>query len=162
MLFPFLPWLPISSSLTFFNKFIYSFIQFWLCWVFIAAPRLSLVVVSGGYSSLQRKGFSLWWLLLLQSMGSRHVGFSSCGMQAQQLQLTGSRAQAQQLWHTGLVALWHVGSSRTRARTRVPFGRRILNHCTTREVPNLILILLAFSNFLICGSLCNHVLHLFI
>ena len=34
----------------------------------------------------------------------------------------------------GLVALQHVGSSRTRARTRVPcIGRRILNHCTTRE-----------------------------
>ena len=24
------------------------------------------------------------------------------------------------MWHTGLVARWHVGSSRTRARTRVP------------------------------------------
>ena len=29
-----------------------------------------------------------------------------------------------------------MGSSRTRARTRVPcIGRRILNHCATREVP---------------------------
>ena len=38
------------------------------------------------------------------------------------------------MWHTGLVAPWHVGSSRTRARTRVPcIGRRILNHCTTKE-----------------------------
>ena len=36
----------------------------------------------------------------------------------------------------GLVAPWHVGSSRTRAWTRVPYiGRRILNHWTTREVP---------------------------
>ena len=35
----------------------------------------------------------------------------------------------------GLVAPWHVGSSRTRARTRVPcIGRQILNHCATREV----------------------------
>ena len=34
----------------------------------------------------------------------------------------------------GLVALRHVGSSRTRDRTRVRcIGRRILNHCTTRE-----------------------------
>ena len=41
---------------------------------------------------------------------AQHVGFSSCGT--------------------------HVGSSRTRARTRVPcIGRWILNHCTTREVP---------------------------
>ena len=36
----------------------------------------------------------------------------------------------------GFVALWHVGFSRTRARTRVPcIGRWILNHCATREVP---------------------------
>ena len=34
----------------------------------------------------------------------------------------------------GLVALWHVGSSQTRARTHVPcIGRQILNHCATRE-----------------------------
>ena len=74
--------------------------------------------------------------------------FSSCdeqrllfvavhGLQArrlQQLWLLSSRAQAQQLWHMGLVALRHVGSSRARARTRVPcIGRQILNHCTTRE-----------------------------
>ena len=40
------------------------------------------------------------------------------------------------LWLTGLVALRHVGSSQTRARTRVPcIGRQILNHCATREAP---------------------------
>ena len=34
----------------------------------------------------------------------------------------------------GLVAPRHVGSSQTRARTRVPcIGRQILNHCATRE-----------------------------
>ena len=96
------------------------FIYFWLHWVFIASPGLSLVVVSRGYSPLRCAGFSLWWLLLLQSMGSRHTGFSSCGV------------WAQYLWRTGLVAPWHVGSSWTRARTRVPcIGRWILNHCTT-------------------------------
>ena len=69
------------------------------------------------------------------SMGSRRVGFSSCSMWAQQLWLAGSRAQAQQLWRTGLVASRHVGSSRTRARTRVScISRRLLNHCDTREV----------------------------
>ena len=37
----------------------------------------------------------------------------------------------------GLVVPWHVGSSRTRARTRVPcIGRQILNHCTTRGAPH--------------------------
>ena len=60
---------------------------------------------------------------LLWSTGSRHMVFSSCGM------------QAQQLWLTGLVAPWHVGSSQTRAQTRIPhIGRQILNHCATREV----------------------------
>ena len=38
----------------------------------------------------------------------------------------------------GLVAPWHVGSSQTRDRTRVPsVGRQILNHCATREVREL-------------------------
>ena len=58
-------------------------IYFCLRWVFVAARRLSLVAASGGYSSLWCVGFSLWWLLLLRSMGSRRAGFSSCGMWAQ-------------------------------------------------------------------------------
>ena len=63
------------------------------------------------------------WLVLLRSMGSRHTGFSSRGL------------RAQQLWHTGSVAPWRVGSSRTRAQTRVPcIGRWTFNHCVTREV----------------------------
>ena len=43
----------------------------------------ALVAASGGYASLRYAGFSLQWLLLLQSTGSRRVGFSSCGMRAQ-------------------------------------------------------------------------------
>ena len=58
------------------------FIYFWLCWVFIVVHGLSLVAVSRGYSLLQCVGFSLQWLLLLRSTGSRHAGFSSCGTQA--------------------------------------------------------------------------------
>ena len=46
-------------------------------------------MVSGDYS-LQCSGFSLQWLLSLQSSGSRHMGFSSCSM------------CAQWVWHTGL------------------------------------------------------------
>ena len=42
------------------------------------------------------------------------VGFSSCDIWAQLLQFPDSRTQAQCLWHTGLVALGHVGSSQTR------------------------------------------------
>ena len=121
----------------FFNlkKFIL-FIYFWLHWVFVAVHRLSLVAASEGYSSLRCVGFSLQWLLLLQSTGSRCVGFSSCSTWAQQLWLPGSRVQVQQLWCTGSVAPWHVGSSRTRARTCVPcIGRWTLNHCATKEAP---------------------------
>ena len=44
------------------------------------------------------------------------------------------------MWLTGPAALRHVGSSQTRARTRVPcIGRQILNHCATREALYLIL-----------------------
>ena len=39
-----------------------SFIYLWLCWVFVAAPRLFLVAMCR---------LLLWWLLLLWSMGSR-------------------------------------------------------------------------------------------
>ena len=51
---------------------------------------------------------------------------------------------------SGLVAPWHVGSSQTRARTRVPcIGRQILNHCATRETPHWILLDQLFSK---CSS----------
>ena len=63
---------------------------------------------------------------------SHYHGLSCCGAQAPD-------AQAQQLWVTGLFAPRHVGSSQTRARTRVPcIGRQSLNHCATREAPRSI------------------------
>ena len=43
----------------------------------------SLVAASGGYSLLRCAGFSLRWLLLLWSTGSRCVGFSSCSTRTQ-------------------------------------------------------------------------------
>ena len=69
---------------------------------------------------------------------SHYRGLSCCGAQAPD-------AQAEQLWLTGLVAPRHVGSSQTRARTRVPcIGRQILNHCATREALNY------FFNVYVC------------
>ena len=70
--------------------------------------------------------------------------------------LPGSRAQAQSLWRMGLVAPRHVGSSWTRDQTRVPcIGRRILNHCATREA----LYHIFFIHFSTDGHLgCFHVL----
>ena len=73
---------PVCTLLFFLYKFIY-FIYFWLHWVFVAVRRLSLVAVSRGYSSLRCAGFSLRWLLLLRSTGSRRAGFSSCSTRAQ-------------------------------------------------------------------------------
>ena len=67
----------------FLSLFILILFIFCLCWVFIAACGLSLVVAGGATHLLWCVGFSLWWLLLLQSMGSRHTSFSSCGCQAQ-------------------------------------------------------------------------------
>ena len=56
-------------------------------------------------------------------------------------------AQAQQLWHVGIVALQRVGSSQSRDRTHVPCtGRRNLIHCATREV--LTTVLLDFTLFI--------------
>ena len=52
-----------AEGLLFFFNIIY--LVTWLCWVFIAAWAFSLVAVSGS------TGFSLSWLLSLQSTGSR-------------------------------------------------------------------------------------------
>ena len=68
------------SIFSFFKKihlFIHLF-NFWLHWVF-TSRGFSLVVESGGYSLLRCTGFLLRWVLLLQSTGSRCMGFSSCG-----------------------------------------------------------------------------------
>ena len=73
-------------------------------------------------------------------------GLSCCGAQAPD-------AQAQQLWLTGPAAPRHVGSSQTRARTRVPrTGRQTPNHCATREAPCPFLIRLFVSLSLSFGS----------
>ena len=72
-----------SAAKIYIYSFIHSFIYLWLHWVLVAARGLSLVAASGGYSSLWCEGFSLLWLLLLWSKGSRGAGFSSCGTRAQ-------------------------------------------------------------------------------
>ena len=65
-----------------FYKFIYLFI-FGCIGSSLLHAGFFLVAASRGYSSLQCAGFSLRWLLLLRSTGSRRVGFSSCGSWAQ-------------------------------------------------------------------------------
>ena len=74
----FLPKIPFFLQLfscVFWGGFLFCFLFFfWPRWVFVAAHGLSLVAASGVYSSLRCAGFSLWWLLLLRSTGSRHAG----------------------------------------------------------------------------------------
>ena len=71
-----------NGSIFFFFNFIYLFI-FGCVGSSLLCEGFSLVAASGGYSLLQCMGFSLQWLLLLQSTGPRRMGFSSCGTRAQ-------------------------------------------------------------------------------
>ena len=80
-------------------------------------------------------GFSLPWLLLLQTTGSGCAGCSRCCPEAQYLQPSGCRVGARWLCPVGFVALRKVESSPTRDPTHVPcIGRQILTQDITREV----------------------------
>ena len=57
-------------------------LYFWLCHIFVATCRLSLVVVGESCSSLWGMGFSSR-CFLLWSMGSRCTGFSICSTRVQ-------------------------------------------------------------------------------
>ena len=109
------------------GPFIYSFVavlRLWCC------AGFSLVATSEGSSWLWCAGFSLRWLLLLQSMGFRARGL-------------------QELWCMGLVALRHVGSSQIRDQTPVScIGRQILYHWATREASFSLIIYVVFSFFI--------------
>ena len=60
------------------------FIYFWLHWVFMAALSFSLVMLSGGYFPTVVCGPLIAVVsLTAESMGSRPMGFSSCGAWAQ-------------------------------------------------------------------------------
>ena len=121
----------LQEPLAHFLSSCYLFIvYFWSFWVFVAVCRLSLVAVSGNYSSsLQYTDFSLWGLLLLRSMDSRLKGFSSCGA-------------LDSLPHS----MWDLGSQ-TRDQTCVlSIERQILNHWTIQEVPYLIFFLSFFGS----------------
>ena len=58
----------------FFLKFIYLFIYFWLCWVFVSVRGPSPVAASGGHSSSRCAGLSLSRPLPMRSTGSRCAG----------------------------------------------------------------------------------------
>ena len=87
------------------NLLIFIFIYFWLCWVFVAAHGLvSLVAVSGAYSSLQCVashcgGFSCCeaWALGMQASVVVACELSSCGSWALEHRLSSCGAWAQLL-----------------------------------------------------------------
>ena len=61
------------------------------------------------------------------------------------------------MWLTGPAAPRHVGSSQTRARTRVPrIGRQTLNHCATREAPTPPSFLINLFIYLFLAALSLH------
>ena len=101
-----------SKSFYLFNQFIY----LWLCWISVAACKLSLAAASRGYSLAVCLSFSLWWPPSLWNVGSRDsvvatLGLSSCGTWIYLPQGMGDL------------------SSWTRDRTHVScIGRQILNH----------------------------------
>ena len=65
-----------------FNKFIY-FIYLFLAELGLHCCEQAFCSCSeGAYFSLQCVGFSLRWILLLRSTGSRRMGFRSCGSRA--------------------------------------------------------------------------------
>ena len=104
--------------------FIYLFIHFWLCWVFgscegiLQLRQVGATLHRGAGTTLHR--------------GARAFHYRGPSRRGAQ----GPDAQAQQLWLTGPAAPRHVGSSQTRARTRVPcISRQTLNHCASREAP---------------------------
>ena len=100
----------LTSALFFFFDWL---IDWLLCWV-ISVLGLPLVAASGGHSSSRCAGLSLSQPLVAEHR-SQTRRLSSCGSRAQSLPR-------------------HVGSSQTRARTRVPrISRQALNHCATRE-----------------------------
>ena len=101
----------VKNALVFMNLLKKCFIYyFWLHWVFIDVHKLSLLADSRNYSSLQWAGVSLW--------------------------TTGSRVQAQYLWHRGLVALGHMGSSHTRDQTHDPCTGRQTQPLNHQESPS--------------------------
>ena len=110
---------------------------FFVCFCFCGFLKFIYLFIYGCVgSSFLCEGFLQLWqagaTLHRGARASHYHGLSCCGAQAPD-------AQAQQLWLTGPVAPWHVGSSQTRARTRVPcIGRQILNHCANREAPDVV------------------------
>ena len=102
--------------------FLSAYIIFMYVCMYVCMAVLGLRFCARAFSSCGKRG-----PLFIAVRGPLTIAASHCRAQAPD-------AQAQQLWLTGRVAPRHVGSSQSRARTRVPcIDRQTLNHCATRE-----------------------------
>ena len=105
------------------------FLIFGCTWILVAAHRLSLVSARVSTLQLWFTRFSLLWLLLLPSTGSRRLVFSSCGPQA-----LGMRAQQ---WCMGSDAPWHVGIFLDQGSNLCPLHWQAASHpLCHQEVPS--------------------------
>ena len=86
---------------------IYLFIFFCFSWVFVPELGLSPVAVSGGYSSLQWLGFSVWWLLVCraQAPGARASVVAAHGLRSRGTQPLGLHFWYKEIRMHGLVSL---------------------------------------------------------
>ena len=113
------------------------FLFFWLHWIFVAAHGLSPVVASRGYSSLWCTGFSLRWLLLLQSTGPRCVGSI---VVARGILSAGSVVVVQRLSCSVACGIFLDQGSNP-----CPLH---WDHCATREVPHASFWIMVFSGYM--------------
>ena len=92
------------------QRLLCNFLYFWQCWVFVAVRVFLQLWWMGATLQWRCTGFSLWWLLLLQSTSCRSARFSSCGSWVLEHRPDSC---------TSLAAPQHVGSSQIRDWTSV-------------------------------------------
>ena len=119
-------------------------------WLRESLPSPLGILTSIGFLILLLKNIVFYLFLAMLNLCRCMQAFSSCSEGSYSSQSAWAShcggffccRWTQQLWHTGLVVLWHVESSWTRDRTHVPcIGRQILNHQITRGS-----LLLPFKN----------------
>ena len=99
------------------------FLFYFILFIYLFLAVLGLRFCARAFSSCGKRGPLF---IAVRGRASHYRGLS--------LRSTGSRRACSVVWLTGPAAWRHVGSSQTRARTRVPcIGRQTLNHCATRE-----------------------------
>ena len=138
-----------EEFLSFYGKMLLATVleKLWPSWIFFIVFLKNIFLIGYTGSSFLCTGFSLvaasGRLLSSCSAWASHCGgFSGCRAQVlgawpQQLWLASSRAQVQQLRHTSLVTLWHVGFSQTRNESTSPQWQADSQPPDHQEIPKL-------------------------